>query len=548
MYLLVNVTKKILWSKSLSIVIEKEERYMFTMNKLNSQQQNGKKVRRISASLTACVFALTLGSVAVLTAQTVEAAGQVIGGYAAGNQALGDGSVVVSGGKDKELNVAEGENSAVLAGTMNAAEGSYTAIVGGFKNIVHEEIKSGAILGGTKNQIEAVGSLVGNYATISGGEDNIAYGESSSISGGNANGTYGLHSSIAGGRGNNAGGEIGSVIGGSQNNADGHGSTLAGGLGNTGVGKWSSVFGGSKNEAVGVGASILGGGGREFTGRRFVNHKNIANGEYSTIVGSRDGRTVGNGSTVVGGSNGLTLGVASTSIGGGFTGSHAENSLALGHKAGTTVKYGTAIGYESVATEEGTIAFGHDAGDVSGYTVKYPDKEITTHLGYKKTVPDYDKEPTVTPTTYSDAKYNRLVKVADGVDAHDAATIGQLENAISQVQSVGTNIETTVNKATASSYALAALQPNFSEGETGLGVAVGFGHYHGKTATALGAYYRPNRNVQFNVGTVVGNGNQGFNGGLSFKVGPESKTAPSSTDARIAQLEKRIQELEQAKK
>ena len=51
------------------------------------------------------------------------------------------------------------------------------------------------------------------------------------------------------------------------------------------------------------------------------------------------------------------------------------------HKAGT-VKYGTAIGYESVATEEGTIAFGHDAGDdVSGYTVKYPDKEITTHLG-----------------------------------------------------------------------------------------------------------------------------------------------------------------------
>jgi hep/hag repeat protein len=80
-----------------------------------------------------------------------------------------------------------------------------------------------------------------------------------------------------------------------------------------------------------------------------------------------------------------------------------------------------------------------------------------------------------------------------------------------------------------------------------MGVAVGFDHYHGKTATALGAYYRPNRDVQFNVGTVVGNDNQVFNGGLSFKVGPESKTAPSSTDARIAQLEKRIQELEQAK-
>lgn len=47
---------------------------------------------------------------------------------------------------------------------------------------------------------------------------------------------------------------------------------------------------------------------------------------------------------------------------------------------------------------------------------------------------------------------------------------------------------------------------------------------------------------------MVGNGNQGFNGGLSFKVGPESKAVQSSTDARIAQLEKRIQELEKAKK
>jgi len=492
---------------------------MMLTGKINSHKCNPKNVKRLSTAVTACVFALTLGTVMVLSTSSANAAGQVIGGYTTGNQALGDGSVVVSGGKDKAPNLAEGENSAVLGGTKNMAEGPYAAIVGGFQNIVHEEIQNGAILGGTKNQIEAVGTLVGNYATISGGEDNIAYGESSSISGGNSNGTYGLHSSIAGGRGNNAAGEIGSVIGGSQNNADGKGSTLAGGLGNTGVGMWSSVFGGSKNEAVGTGASILGGGGREFTGRKFVTHKNIANGEYSTIVGSRDAMTVGNGSAVVGGSNGLTLGLASTSVGGGFTGSKAENSLALGHKAGATVKYGTAIGYESVATEEGT----------------------------KKTVPDYDKEPTVTPTTYSDAKYNRLVKVADGVDAHDAATVGQLENAISQVQSVGTNIETTINKATASSYALAALQPNFSEGETGLGVAVGFGHYHGKTATALGAYYRPNRSVQFNVGTVVGNGNQGFNGGLSFKVGPESKTAPSSTDARIAQLEKRIQELEQAK-
>ena len=515
----------------------------------NSQKMGG--VRRFSSAVAACVLALTVGTVALMTPATVNAAGQVLGGLNPGNEATGDGSVIVSGGDTGAVNKAEGKNSAVLGGTNNAAEGDFTTVVGGFKNTVHEEIHNGSILGGHKNQIEAVPKfkVYGHYATISGGEDNIAYGEASSISGGTQHGTYGKYSSISGGRGNNAGGEIGSVMGGSINNADGFGSTLVGGLGNTGAGMWSTVFGGSKNESVGVGAAVLGGGGREFTGTRYLTHKNIANGEYATIAGARDAMTVGNGSTIVGGTKGLTLGVASTSIGGGFTGAKAESSVAVGHKAGSLVKYGTAVGHESVATVAGTIAFGHDAGDVSGYTVKYPDKEVTTHLGAKKIVPDYEKTPTITETKYTEAKYNRLVKVADGVDAHDAVTVGQLESALSQMQSTGANLETSVNQGTASSYALAALQPNFSEGETGLGLAVGFGHYHGQSATALGAFYRPNQNLQWNLGAVIGKGNQGFNGGFSIKVGPETKkTVDASTDARIAQLERRILELEQGRR
>lgn len=45
----------------------------------------------------------------VLSTPSVNAAGQVIGGYTTGNQAIGDGSVVVSGGKDKAPNLAEGK-------------------------------------------------------------------------------------------------------------------------------------------------------------------------------------------------------------------------------------------------------------------------------------------------------------------------------------------------------------------------------------------------------------------------------------------------------
>ena len=97
----------------------------------------------------------------VLSTPSANAAGQVIGGYTAGNQALGDGSVVVSGGKDKAPNLAEGEIVQSLGEQKIWTEGPYTAIVGGFQNIVHEEIQNGTILGGTKNQIEAVGTLVG---------------------------------------------------------------------------------------------------------------------------------------------------------------------------------------------------------------------------------------------------------------------------------------------------------------------------------------------------------------------------------------------------
>ena len=47
-----------------------------------------------------------------------------------------------------------------------------------------------------------------------------------------------------------------------------------------------------------------------------------------------------------------------------------------------------------------------------------------TCLGYKKTVLDYDEETTVKQTTYTDAKYSRLVKVVGGVEEYDTVMDG----------------------------------------------------------------------------------------------------------------------------
>ena len=137
----------------------------------------------------------------------------------------------------------------------------------------------------------------------------------------------------------------------------------------------------------------------------------------------------------------MVLGHYATGIAGGSTGSDASNALAAGSNSVVTVADGTAIGYQATTNERGTIAFGHDAGDVSGYTIKWkqlPENQVNAD----ETTNDYTKAPkSVTPTTYKDAYYNRLVKVADGIDDHDVVVMKQLKQyAEKDASNLGNNI------------------------------------------------------------------------------------------------------------
>ena len=160
--------------------------------------------------------------------------------------------------------------------------------------------------------------------------------------------------------------------------------------------------GGDSNIAFGSGASISGGS------------NNIVLSQYAASFGGENGVAQGYGSVIIGGS----------------TGTGATDSVAIGPSSVVTVWRGTAIGYQSTTDEQGTIAFGHDAGDVSGYTVTWQQRTDTDADGNivkndDGTTNDYTKAPTVTENTYTSAAYNRLVKVADGKSAHDVATVGQ---------------------------------------------------------------------------------------------------------------------------
>ena len=241
-------------------------------------------------------------------------------------------------------------------------------------------------------------------------------------------------------------GDAAVVVGGIYNKAAGAASTVVGGSANDAIGNESAVFGGSDNDAYETYATISGGSWNKAYG----NASSVFGGSYNDVSGKS--------SVAVGGYGSHVYGDVSVGIAGGST--NADYALAAGNEATVTVDNGTAIGYQATANKAGTVAFGHDKDDVY-YTStwlqkatekdgKYYDannKEITKDQyealrNADLTFNDYSKKPTVTENKYTSAAYNRLVKVADGIDDHDVVVMEQLKQyAEKDASNIGNNIK-----------------------------------------------------------------------------------------------------------
>ena len=308
---------------------------------------------------------------------------------------------------------------------------------------VTEVSNTGLILGGdfsgTYRPDEKYGNYgaTGQYAVTLGGRSNRASGESSVAAGGMDNTADGNQAFVGGGSQNTASGRLSSAIGGAKNTASGLQSSAFGGSQNTASGQLSSAIGGDQNTASGQLSSAIGGDQNTASGSEssaIGGAKNIASGWKSSAFGGTDNISLDMLSSTLGGMNSVVLGYYATGIAGGSTGSNAWNALAAGSNSVVTVENGTAIGYQATTNERGTIAFGHDSGDVSGYTVTWQqrtDKDSSGNIvkNADGTTNDYTKDPTITENTYSSAYYNRLVKAADGIEDHDAVVMEQLKNA-----------------------------------------------------------------------------------------------------------------------
>lgn len=422
--------------------------------------------------------AATVGQLQALEKKTIaynEGWGIKIGDYtkkdAAGNETTVKNAISVDRNlgsneittKSKNTFKAAGENSLILGGA-----GTDDLV---YINGIPRETQFGAygkdsvLVGGENNKITDAGT----YAVISGGGQNIASGEHSFIGGGWWNTASGATSAVLGGQSNTASGNQSTIVGGDKNRAIGDESTILGGYQHAAIGDYSTISGGDGAYTFGTYSSVSGGQGNAAIGTASSadgGWLNYSYGDYSQVNGGYSNYTLGNASSSLGGRNGVVQGNVSVGIAGGSTEAGAGYALAAGYQSVVTAagvhreksndsvdssleagnntggnegyKYtdvATALGYQATADAPNTVSFGHDKGDVSGYTVNWGYEVETDAQGNMK----FDengmplvkslKPNSITTNHYNTAKYNRLVKAADGIEDHDAVVMEQLKNA-----------------------------------------------------------------------------------------------------------------------
>ena len=370
---------------------------------------------------------------------------------------------------------AAGENSLILGG---AGTDDFVAINGKHREKDYGSYgKDSVLVGGENNKT----TKDGTYAVISGGGQNIASGKHSFIGGGWWNTATGATSTVVGGQANTASGNQSTVVGGQDSRAIGDESTILGGFQHTAVGENSTISGGAGAYTLGQYSSVSGGQGNiaiGMTSSADGGWLNFAYGDWSQASGGYSNYVLGNASNSLGGRDSVIQGNLSVGIAGGSTGQGAGYALAAGYQSVVTAegvhrekssdsivdsyleagndtggnegyKYtdvATALGYQATANETNTVSFGHDKGDVSGYTVNWDIKYDTDDQGNIKFNEDgmplveSIKANGITTNHYDSAKYNRLVKVADGINNHDVVVMEQLRNA----DNVGKNAKNNV--------------------------------------------------------------------------------------------------------
>ena len=152
------------------------------------------------------------------------------------------------------------------------------------------------------------------------------------------------------------------------------------------------------------------------------------------------------------------------------------------------------------------------------------------------------------------ANNQKIVNVAAGdlsassTDAVNGAQLYQtnervasVENRVDTVENRVSNLDSRVDKVGANAAALANLHPLEFDADSKWNIAAAVGGYKGETATAIGAFYRPNENVMVNVSSSFGTGENMYGGGISLRIGQGGNKARRNATNGLTDREKAMQ-------
>ena len=407
-------------------------------------------------------------------------------------------------------------------GTYNVISSSYTG--GRFSTPTQN---FGATVNGAFNSIESTsgGSTAGVATAITGVANRVANSNGALVYGAGNEITNSSASFSTPGEGATSAKDFADKLKTAVTSSNGAGATMAFGGGN----KADYTL---RTSMIGVNNTVTGVRGDQSKDNLALGVGNTAtNVQHMTAIGSKntvsDAKNtviVGDNRTVTGANNTVIIGSSDNG-----TTTAVHDAVALGHNTDVSIEGGVALGSGSKAT----VAAG-----AVGYDILTNAPSTDTSATWKSTASAVSVGDVANDVT------RQITSVAAGTNDTDAVNVAQLKrlhdmisvNAYNTVNVQGdvtnlkkdvSRLDKRVNKAVAGSAALAALHPLDFDPDAKWDFAAGYGHYHNGNAAALGAFYRPNEDVQLSVGSTVGNGETVVNAGLSVKVGAHSNVSRS---------------------
>ena len=227
-----------------------------------------------------------------------------------------------------------------------------------------------------------------------------------------------------------------------------------------------------------------------------------------------------------------------------------RNTLALGDSARATHENSVAIGAGSVTSAAhgfGSYRLPSNSAQVVTFAGANPTGSVSVGAAGQERQIHNVAAGRLSATSTDAVNGSQLYSVANELQRQIDNTVpGQINNNITNLNNRVGDVEQRVNKVGAGSAALAALHPLDFNPDDKWTVAAGYGHYHNANSAALGAFYRPNEDTMFSIGSTVGNGNPQLNAGVSIRLGkraPESRSRVAM-GREIAELNARLQDIE----